>query len=84
MTNGGFNMCCKAVMKCFSTVIGLLVELITSIAKPKGSLEVYPYIRQPYVTVASNSSVISSHIFISFFFIIIKITNVIFHQNRGF
>ena len=47
VTNKGFNMPCKAVMEKNFTVVVLIYESTTSIAKPKGSLEAYIYIRQP-------------------------------------
>ena len=50
------------------TVVGLLVELGKAIAKSKGSLEAYPSIRQTSITVTSNSPIIYSSLFSSFFF----------------
>ena len=41
--NEGVKIVCKSVMTQVFTVVGLLVELGTYIAKSKGSLESYPY-----------------------------------------
>ena len=41
----GVKMRCKAVMSNCFTLVGLLVEPSTDIAKPKDSLEDYPSIR---------------------------------------
>ena len=66
--NEGVKICCKSVTTQVFTVVGLLVELCTAIAKPKGSLEASPSIRQPSVTITSNSPVIYPFLFSSFFF----------------
>ena len=43
--NEGVKMSCKSVTNNFFTLLGLLVESSTATAKPKGSIESYPYIR---------------------------------------
>ena len=40
-TNKGVMMLCKAITANFLTVVGLIVENRTVIAKPKGYLEAY-------------------------------------------
>ena len=45
VTNKAVKMCCKEFMAIFKIVIGIIVELSVSIAKPKGYLKSYTYIR---------------------------------------
>ena len=66
--NEGVEIHCTAVTTQVFTLIGLLVELGKAIAKSKGSLEAYPSIRQTSITVTSNSPIIYSSLFSSFFF----------------
>ena len=73
---------CRSVTDNIFTVVVLLLEISTSIAKPKVYLEAYPAIRQPSVTVTSNSPVIYSSLFRSLFFNIMMKTNVRFLQSR--
>ena len=80
--NEGFKISCKAVMTQLFTVLGILVELSKTIAKPKGYLEASPSIRQPYITVTSNSPVIYSSLFSYFFFSSILWTNIRYLQSR--
>ena len=58
--NEGVNMRCKLVTYQVFTVVDLLVEISTSTEITKGYFEAYPSIRKLYVTVTSNSPVISS------------------------
>ena len=67
----------KSFMTNFFTVVGLLVEISTSIAKPKGYFEAYPYTSQPPITVTSKSP---SFILRYLFFGIIMRTNSRFIQ----
>ena len=60
---------CKAVTTQVFTVVSLLVELGTSIAKSKDYIDAYPSIRQPSVTVPSNSPVVYPPLFASLRFI---------------
>ena len=46
-TNEGFMMRCKTITANLLTVLVLLVELSTSVAHPKGSLEEYLVIGKP-------------------------------------
>ena len=64
--NKGVDIHCEAVTTQVFRV--LLVELGTSIEKSKGSLGAYPSIRQPSVTVTSNSPVVYFFLLSSFFF----------------
>ena len=45
-TNEGVMMRFKTIMTNLSTIVHLLVEPITSLGKPKASLEEYIYVRQ--------------------------------------
>ena len=81
--NEGVKMRCKAVTHIFKTVVGLLVEIITCIAKPKGPLEEYPSISKPLITVNYNSPFIPSSLLRSFFFRSTLITNGRIHHRRG-
>ena len=80
VTNMGVMMSCKAVTTNLFTVVGLLVETITAIVKPKGSLEASNYIRKPNIIVTYNIPVISTPLSILFFFISMLISNVISHR----
>ena len=71
----------KQPHNCF-ILVGLLDDLITPISKQKGSLETCTYISQTYITVTSNSPVISSSLFISLFFISMLRTNSISLQSK--
>ena len=64
MINEGADIHCKEVATKVFTV--LLVELCTSIEKPKGYLEAPPYIRQPSITLTSKNPVIRSYLLSSF------------------
>ena len=55
VTNKGIIMCCKSSTFNLLTVVGLLVEPITSVAKPKGYLEAYLSIIQPHITVTFSN-----------------------------
>ena len=52
-------MRCKAVMTNLLTVVGLIVEPITAIAKTNGSIEAYIYIRKTTITVIYSITVIT-------------------------
>ena len=56
--NVGVMILCKSVTANLLTVVGLLVDLSTSIVKPKVSLESYLSIRQPIITLTSSNNVI--------------------------
>ena len=60
-------MFCKSVISNWLTVVGILVEISTDIAKPKCSLDAYLFIRQPPSTVTYIDLVISPSQY-SFFF----------------
>ena len=62
-TNKGFMMCCKKITAKLSTIVHLLVENITSLAKPKAYLEVYNYIRKYTLKVNSSKPVISPYLY---------------------
>ena len=64
----GVVMHCKSVMSNLLTVLVLLFEPSTDIAKPKFYLEAYLYIRQPPITVTSRNPVISHSLYSFFFF----------------
>ena len=55
--NEGVEVSCKSVMEQVFTLVDLIVKLSTSISKSKVWIEVFPSIRQPSVTVTSNSNV---------------------------
>ena len=68
-TNEWVMMHCKTVTMNMSTIVHpLIVETITSVAKPKASLEASISIRQLPWTVTSSKPVISPSLFIFFFF----------------
>ena len=81
--NEGVNMIFRAARARNSTVVGLLVEPITSISKPKGYLESYPFIRQPYIAVTSSSPVIPPSLVSSLFLSSMLKTKGRIHQSRG-
>ena len=83
LMNEGVNMNCKTVTTNFFTVVVLLVELSTDITKPRVYLDEYYSIYQPSIIVTSNSTDISSYLFIYYFFISILQTNSIYQHNRG-
>ena len=66
--NKGVIMCFKTITTNLSTIVHLLVEPITSLAKPKASLEASISIRQLPWTVTSSKPVIYSSLFSFFFF----------------
>ena len=55
VVNKGVVMHFKASTANLLTVVGLLVEPITSVAKPKGYLEAYLSIIQPHITVTFSN-----------------------------
>ena len=57
-TNEGSMMCCKTIKANVLTIVRLLVEPITSLAKPKAYLESYISIMQTLWTVTSINHVI--------------------------
>ena len=65
--NEQVNICCKAFMNQVFTVVGLIVKLGTEIAKSNSCIYASPSIRQPYVTVTSNSNVVYLSLLSSFF-----------------
>ena len=67
-TNEGVIMRFKTITTNLSTIVHLLVEPITSLAKPKASLETSISIRQLPWTVTSSKPVISPFLFCYFFF----------------
>ena len=66
--NKGVEMHCKTVTAILLTIVRLLVEPITSLVKPKDSLEAYISIRKPPLTVTFSKTVISPSLFRSFYF----------------
>ena len=58
-TNEGVMMHCKSITANLLTIVGLLVENITSLAKPKASLEASLSIRKPPLTLTYSKPVIS-------------------------
>ena len=81
--NKGVVMCYKAVTDKFLTILGLLVEPIASIEKPKGYTEAYISIRQPKITLTSSNPIISPSLSILFFFISMLISNSRIHRSIG-
>ena len=67
-TNKGVVMRFKTITMNLSTIVHLIVEPITFLAKPKASLEEYISIRQLPWTVTSSKPVISPSLFSFFFF----------------
>ena len=67
-TNEGVMMHFKTIAMNLLTIVHLLVKPITSLAKPKASLEAYFSIRQPPWTVTYSKPVISPSLFSFFFF----------------
>ena len=65
--NKGVVMRCKAVTVDLLTVVGLLVEPIATISKPRIYLEEFISIRQHPITVTSSSMVITPSLSRSFF-----------------
>ena len=57
-TDEGVMMRCKTITANLLIIVRLLVEPITSLAKPKSYLESYIYISQPPLTVTSINPVI--------------------------
>ena len=76
-------MCFKAVTVNLLTVLGLLVEPITAIVKPKGSLERDVYIRENPITVTSVDPVIYPSLYSLFFFNSMLRSNSRGHQSIG-
>ena len=66
--NEGVMMSFKTITTNLSTIVHLLVEPITSIAKPKASKEAYISIMQLPLIVTSSKPVISPSLFSFFFF----------------
>ena len=58
-TNKGVMTCCKTIMANLSTIVRLLFEAITSLAKPKDSLEASLHISQTTWTLTSSNTFIS-------------------------
>ena len=81
--NKGIKMRCKSVTANFFTVVGLLVENITAIAKPKGYLEAFLSIGQPLITVTYSSPVITPSLPSSFFFSSMLRSNSKIHRSIG-
>ena len=67
-TDEGVMMCFKTITTNLLTIIHLIVEPIKSLAKLKASLEAFIYIRKIPGTVTSSKPVISSSLFIFFFY----------------
>ena len=67
-TNEGVMMHSKKIMMNFLKIVHPLVEPITSLAKPKASLEAYFFIRQLPLTVTFTKHVVSPSLFSFFFF----------------
>ena len=61
-------MCSKTITMNLSTIVHLIVEPITSLSKPKASLEASIYIRQLPWTLTSSKPVISPSLFSFLFF----------------
>ena len=81
--NEGFMMHCKSVMNNFLTVLGLIVEPSTEIAKPKGSIQESLSIRKHPIGVTSSNNVISPSLSSFFFFRSRLISNSRRHQIIG-
>ena len=71
---------CKAGMSNMLTVVGLIVQPSTAIAKPKDSLEAYIFICKTTVKGTSSNTVISTSLYIFFSFSNILRSNSISHQ----
>ena len=67
LMNEGVEIHCKSVTAQVFTVVGLIVEIGTAIAKSRGFLEANHSIRLSSVTVTSTSPVIYYSLFSSFF-----------------
>ena len=67
-TNNGFMMRFKTMTTNLSTIVHIFVETITSLAKPKASLEAFISIRKISWTVTSSKPVISPSLFSFLFF----------------
>ena len=57
--NGGVRISCREVTNQVCTVVGLLVDIITTIEKSKGSIKLYTSISEPSIKLTSNGLVIS-------------------------
>ena len=80
----GVMMRCKTITANLLVIVGLLVEPITSIENPKGSLKEYLPIKQPPLTVTSKYPVILSSLSSYFSFSSMLIYNSISHHSIGY